>query len=439
MKMKQCIVWMLAGIFIVSCKKDAATADAGIIYQPQVTAVGFANGAIVTASIGSAGGKIISSDGVMELIIPPGVLTANTAISIQLITNNAPNGRGNAYRCLPDGLTFSSNISIQFHYTDSVLAATKPEWMRLAFQNAGKYWQVLKNITNDTAAKIVSAQVNHFTDFAAFDVLHIYPPARYLKPNESGNFKIDMVNLSPEQGYDLIALVNKATVVWKLNGNDGTGGANGSITTDNAAADGGLSATYKAPAATPGKNPVTISAEVMGPFTIDGQPFNKAILLAQAFIIGSRYKVEIEYQSTINPSSDAYLFKDRGSYTINLGGGSGAASDIVNPDANLQRLSGNCTAVNFNGPGAINIRSVDFLSVAPAFNNTVYVHFNDGRTVKYPIFTISANCNGIGGTQDFGSMPSISGSVVFADNGRTQILDYSAAGITIIYTITAIP
>lgn len=89
-----------------------------------------------------------------------------------------------------------------------------------------------------------------------------------------------------------------------------------------------------------------ISADGIMEMIIPAGVLPSATVISIQPIIGKRYKIELEYESVINPSSDSYLFKDRGSYNINLGGGSGSVSDIVNPDANLQKVSGNCTTVN---------------------------------------------------------------------------------------------
>ena len=53
------------------------------------------NGIPVSKTIGSGGGTV-SIDGAVEIEIPAGALSADTEITIQPVTNNAPNGNGNA-------------------------------------------------------------------------------------------------------------------------------------------------------------------------------------------------------------------------------------------------------------------------------------------------------------------------------------------------------
>jgi hypothetical protein len=225
--------------------------------------VGVIDGNAVTKNIGSAGGKVIASDGMFELNIPSGALDVDTGITIQPITNNAPNGNGKAYRCLPDGLIFKKDITIQFRYTDETLAATRAGWMSIAFQNSQKYWQVLQPVTNDTSAKTISTTVNHFTDFVTFDALHIEPSTWFMKPGESVNFQVFATDMVGEADSLLIGVVKNNPVKWSANGKEGGSGSEGGIAPVNGGLDGGLKSNYTAPANAPAKNPVAIEAALL--------------------------------------------------------------------------------------------------------------------------------------------------------------------------------
>src|SRR4030081_2081144 len=67
------------------------------------SAIGTPDGKQVSKDIGATGGTIVSDDGRIELIFPPGALTSTTSISIQPTTNAAPNGTGKAYAFEPSG------------------------------------------------------------------------------------------------------------------------------------------------------------------------------------------------------------------------------------------------------------------------------------------------------------------------------------------------
>jgi hypothetical protein len=405
--------------------------------EPAVTETGTPDGTPVTKNIGSAGGTIVSADGMLELVIPAGALSANTDITIQPITNKAPGGRHKAYRCLPDGQTFANNITIKFHYTPEDLAATKKEFMGIAFQNKDRFWQMIPGATNDTTNKKISVPVNHFTDFTSFDVFRIYPVDLFLKTNETGIFTIDGGMTSVTQTETLLALIGQSPVIWRVNGKEGGDNTVGRI--QPVAAQLGT-ANYTAPATAPASGEFTISAEISGTFVIDGQSFNKLVLVATVHIIGKKYKVTMEYELTSMHSQDKWKLKDHGSYTVNLTGNTGIVSDISNPDAILEQISGNCTSLRYGGFGPINIRSIDFTDVIAIPGGLVYVAFNDSRTVQYPIFNVSAACTGsVPGTIDMGIQPAMAGSIQFTDNGQPQIIDGSAGGIKLVSTIIPIP
>ena len=107
-------------LFAPGCKKIIDSIVPTIPVVPEVptpTETGTPVGSAATKNIGSSGGTIISTDGKIELDIPAGALTGNTDITIQAITNNAPNGISNAYRFSPDKLKFSNPVTLKLHYT----------------------------------------------------------------------------------------------------------------------------------------------------------------------------------------------------------------------------------------------------------------------------------------------------------------------------------
>ena len=70
-----------------SKKAPATTAS------PAVTAVGETQGAGVAVTIGPAGGTASSADGKLQLIVPPGALAADTALSVTPLSVTAPGGK----------------------------------------------------------------------------------------------------------------------------------------------------------------------------------------------------------------------------------------------------------------------------------------------------------------------------------------------------------
>jgi hypothetical protein len=96
----------------------ADTSQIKFIEPSDSTGFGTPDGTLVSKQIGPAGGKIVSDDGRIELIFPPGAVTESTSISIQPTTNPAPNGAGKAYQFEPSGIQFKKPVQIIFHYSD---------------------------------------------------------------------------------------------------------------------------------------------------------------------------------------------------------------------------------------------------------------------------------------------------------------------------------
>jgi hypothetical protein len=285
------IIILTISVTAITCKKGGSSNQP----EPIATPIGIPIGSLVTKTIGSAGGSIVSADGRLELIIPAGALTVSTAISIQSVTNYAPGGVADAYRCLPDGQQFAKDITLKMHYTAEELAATDVNCMGIAFQNSNQYWQVVNGFTNDSVTKVVSASVNHFTDYTIFHLFHIEPDTRFLKLNESGTFKIiiDGSITDASERAQVIALLpdlENHPVVWKANGVTNGNSTQGRISGDYP------TATYTAPAAVPSRNPVSISADINIPYTLNGQRFNQLILTASAYIRSGNQKFSLRYE-----------------------------------------------------------------------------------------------------------------------------------------------
>ena len=419
---------------LVSCKKDSAPSQD---LKPAVTPAGNTDGTLVTQTIGPSGGTVISDDKEMELVIPAGALAANTNITIQPVTNNAPNGRRKGYRCLPDGLKFAKNITLKFHYTEEDAAATKPEYMMIAFQNADRKWQVIENVNNDVVNNVVSASVNHFTDFSGFDVMRIEPPSLYLKKGETGEYAISVTGMSQLDGVLLLSELLEKPETWKANGITGGNGTYGTIKA-NADQTKGV---YKAPAAIPVTNPVIITAEINFPFRINGQQFNKGILTANAYIVGGSYAVAIE--STLDltlGTGEKFRMRDQARFTVNLMGITGNISHIQNSPASYQKTQespyGCVSTIEVAGTGIINIRPEDLLQVmVNPMDKEVIISFGMGGGFVNP--QIRTSCPGV--TPGVNEIPLGNiggGDVTFYDSGQPQVKEIGVSPYSIKYTIT---
>ncbi|HMG69188.1 MAG TPA: hypothetical protein VK588_15930, partial [Chitinophagaceae bacterium] len=96
-KMTLLLLTVTLMLILPGCKKHAdgltpAIPDDSNPTVPTRTEVGTPMGNSVAKTIGKAGGSIASADGNAELIFPAGALEDNTSISIQSVTQTAPNG-----------------------------------------------------------------------------------------------------------------------------------------------------------------------------------------------------------------------------------------------------------------------------------------------------------------------------------------------------------
>jgi hypothetical protein len=415
------LVLLVAVVILGGCKKNGSgTPD----IKPTVTPIGTIDGAAKTQTIGSAGGTIVSDDGEMELVIPPGALTTNTDITIQPITNTAPSGRRKAYRCLPDGLQFAKDIVVKFHYTEEDAEVTKPEFMQVAFQNADGTWKVVEKVTNDVAAKTISAFVNHFTDFSAFDILRLSPESLYLRTGATGEFQISYAGMSRDNLITFGLQILSAPAVWKVNGVTGGNSTDGTIQ-----ATAPVKATYTAPANAPLTNPVDISVEVSLPFTVDGQQFNKGILTGKAYIIGNRYQVDLEYsgKSAVG-TGEEFRVDDNVRMTVNLIGAEGTVTGAINAPPTFTKTASSTNGCNTtftsNGTGPINLRDIDVIGVQRnGLTGDVYVYF-DGKVTAVPA-VMQIVCQTGTETRDFLPWNSAGAVLTFKDNGQPQVIDMS--------------
>ena len=162
---------------------------------PAMTAVGTPTGSPVTKTIGPAGGTVLSADGRVELNFPANALATNTNITIQPVTNTAPNGTGVSYHFTPDGTKFGAPVTLTFHYSDSDANGTDPLFFYIAYQDSAGVWQAdFKNREIDTVAKTASLSISHFSIWSMGSQFYLFmSPVRVTEKQTSEAF-ITLVN-----------------------------------------------------------------------------------------------------------------------------------------------------------------------------------------------------------------------------------------------------
>ncbi|MBP6239184.1 MAG: hypothetical protein KA536_23740 [Saprospiraceae bacterium] len=134
-------------------------------------------GTTSTQKIGPEGGVVTSKNGKVKLTIPKGALTKLTEIRIVETKNESPNGCGNSFDLLPDGLVFNKPAKLTLKYTSNEINGTHPKALRILTQLSDGDYEVDMNTTVDIYNKIVSSEISHFSNwgFASVVNLHIEP------------------------------------------------------------------------------------------------------------------------------------------------------------------------------------------------------------------------------------------------------------------------
>lgn len=241
---------------------------------PLATEVGAPVGSPATATLGAAGGSLASPDGRVKLTVPAGALAADTALTVQPVTGQAPGARGNAYRFTPDGQAFQKPVSLTFSYGDADLANTAAEALGLAYQSSDGQWHWVAAPALDAAAKTVTVSTDHFTDYAPVAAFGFRPASASVAPGKSltvGAVYCYLAAVAPADKdlgslpgidcgaglnpNDLEGLVGGGVTDWTVNGVAGGSPSTGTITGAS------LTGTYTAPSR-PLSGPVTVSGRM---------------------------------------------------------------------------------------------------------------------------------------------------------------------------------
>lgn len=248
---------------------------------PAITRLGRPVGEPSAARIGPQGGEVRSPDGALTVIVPPGALSVDTEVSVQMISNNAPLGVGGGYRLGPAGVEFAEPVTLTFAYDEGVLAGQPPEFLWFISQTASGTWRPQRSSVVDTEAKTVTVSVSHFSDWAVgrFIDLKLEPSESVVVPGESVNLAITGFLYDPDRDGDdalvplddaLVALTEGRQLLdsterysgfqvrnWRLNAQDApVDGTNGSLISLE------RRALYTAPGTAPNPNTVAVSVDL---------------------------------------------------------------------------------------------------------------------------------------------------------------------------------
>lgn len=271
---------------LASCKKEADVVTpeppVEVPTQPQtpadaVTPVATPEGALITATIGPAGGTLESADKRLRVAIPAGALPSNQTISVQPLNHNhCPLGTGRAFRLMPHGLTFAKPATISFHYDEADVNGSAPQLLRVAYQNEKGSWQSPATKGIDTTTHTLTVQTTHFSDWGLFHRMELTPNQAFVSPGEEVDLKVLEIPINP---YDDDQLVPIPTYVpgkyiekWVVRG-------------DGLVVHTQTEGVYYAPKTIPAANPEAVTVFLNQSTTIDGQVFKDLRLVSNMYVI----------------------------------------------------------------------------------------------------------------------------------------------------------
>jgi hypothetical protein len=174
----------------ISCKKNKDILNEPPTDESTTTPAGAPIGTAVHKVMDQKGGELTSADGILKVIIPEGALETAKEISIQPLTNELPGGIGNAFRILPHGEQFKKPVTIQFRYKEEDLAATLPEFLDVACQNAEGSWEIQTHPAVDKVNRTLTVTTVHFSDWGYFKSLTLTPAEATVALGGSVDLKI---------------------------------------------------------------------------------------------------------------------------------------------------------------------------------------------------------------------------------------------------------
>ena len=259
--------WVLFLLFL-SLQGTAQRDTSGILLfrLPDSTGIGTADGDGVSSEIGPSGGKLISSDGRIELVFPAGALTDTKAISIQPTKNLFDSAVGKAYLFGPSGLHFKKPVRVVLHYSNDENETCPADLMSFAMQDDKGHWTSFEYDFWDSTAKILSGNIHHFSGFTNVYKIQLRT-ALSVMCEDSVNVEVlnsgAIIDTGDLAGQLRIAEINaKNKRKWFANGKEGGNVFEGYMEDYWASRIGNslfLIGRYRAPWFFPKKNPVKLS------------------------------------------------------------------------------------------------------------------------------------------------------------------------------------
>ena len=414
-------------ILFTSLQALAQNKSIDTIAKPAITETGKPIGNKEEMKLGKEGGRLSSSDGKIELVIPVGALAKNTIISIQAISNFAPNGTGTAYRLEPSGMVFPEPVQLIFHYGDKDDMFSVPELMGIATQDNSGQWYRLSNFILDTIARTIGGNINHFSDWTKFDKLKIDPGHARVKINKEKDLEIIGVDDKPVATEDFLVPLVQKKISWKTTWT-ANGIVNGNKVVGTIDPRSSTFAIFDAPVEVPDENPVEVAAQLNGlTFKYHGKTFNDLRLISHILVFDNAYEVLLKgHNDNLGVYGLTFSTYDSSSFVITLNGKKSKVTEIINyPFYAKFEARGKVCAwewVNKNCYGPIQIAGVKDIKLFPpkspgSTSGSVFITFIQ---IPSDIPKILYYCPQAFPIKPF-PIPALPINLFFEDNGKEQV------------------
>lgn len=336
-----------------------------IKFAPTHTDFGKPAGERVSQKFDTDGGKLISSDGKMELVIPQHDLSKKTTISIQPVANKLSE-RGIAYQLEPSGIIFQKPLQIIFHYSTKEYPAM-PGLRNIAWQDDTGQWNALDSSVVDTVNRTVSGNITHFSTWVFFDYFNLNPTSARVKVGKKLQLQIVCTypgGLSDEFRNNILKQMKFSTYVNEIHGGNAGVGTVSSVlgTTEYRVIN------YTAPAMVPDNNPVAVSVEVSN-VTFNRTTYSKLKLVSNITVFDNAYDILVKGFNQQSVLSCVVNSIDSSKCTLVLNGKKSKLEDIENINDQVSSNGCRCKVEEINkgnNSGPINIEGASKVDITPA-------------------------------------------------------------------------
>lgn len=271
-KLNVYVLGLLCTVSMLACKKDKVkiadeeSTEVMALVRPR----GVSNGAVVSRSIGPAGGVLVSQECGVSIHIPAGALKTETIIGIEPITRTNIAGAGKSFRLSPHNVQFEKAVSLTYAFSMEADSVAMMETFGFSYQLESGVWKFVGASSYDIEGGTVTFKTTHFSDWSMMNRVSLSPIHASLEPGDKQVVKALIYTQSKyedllvpltgdgasEPGYPVgtpVPLPSKYIKSWGLNGPGNMISSNGNTVT------------YQAPSSVSGFTNATVSLTLNAP------------------------------------------------------------------------------------------------------------------------------------------------------------------------------